>query len=127
MSDDPDADLRDLFHRLREHDHGAAPTFESMLPRASVAMPRSGRGLARAAGAGALAIAAGVFVMLQPRTVELGTIIVEAPVYAPPAWPALPTDFLLADAADSVRRLSLAPLPTADLGQAAFNPERGKQ
>jgi hypothetical protein len=122
MTSDSDADLREQFQVLRESDHAAVPAFESILSRAPGRTLRGGRGLAWAAG-GALVVvvvaAAEMFLMLQRPTVEPDAV-------ALPAWRS-PTDFLLADAAGSVQRLSWTPSPISGLGQPSFNSEQEKR
>jgi hypothetical protein len=118
MSTDPDADLRALLQELREYDRKAAPAFEGLLPAAMPAKRHVRPAFAWAVGGCAVAIAVGLFVIGQrPATAP------DATAAALPAWSA-PTDFLLADAANSVRILSSAPSPTSDLGSTSFNHER---
>jgi hypothetical protein len=119
LSTDLDTDLHELFHGLREHDCIAAPGFESTLASATAAKPRGMPAIAWAAGGCALAIAAALVLMPQRPTSEADAI-------ALPAWRA-PTDFLLADAAGSMQRLSWAPSPTADFGRTSFNPGKEKK
>ena len=115
MSADTDADLRERFRELREHDCAAAPAFESVLPLAPAGALRSRPGLAWTAGGFALAAVAGLFLILR-----LPPTALDVAAFALPAWPS-PTAFLLAGAGDSSRHLSWAPSPTSGLGQPSFN------
>jgi hypothetical protein len=116
MSNDPDADLHERFQALRESDRAAVPAFDTVLSRAPARTLRRRWGLAWTGGGAVLVAAAGLFLILQRPAAEIDAI-------ALPAWRS-PTDFLLADATDSVQRLSWAPSPTAGLGQPYFNSER---
>ena len=115
MRTDPDADLREWFQGMREHDCAAAPAFESILPHAPAQALRGGPGLAWTVGGFALVAAAGLFLILRPLTTPLDSAAV-----ALPAWQS-PTDFLLTRADGSLQRLSWAPSPTSELGQPSFN------
>jgi hypothetical protein len=112
---DPDADLREWFQGMREHDCAAAPAFESILPHAPARALRGGPRLAWTAGGFALVATAGLFLILRLPTTPLDSAAV-----ALPAWQS-PTDFLLAGVGDSLQRLSWAPSPTSVLSQPSFN------
>lgn len=114
MRTDADADLRERFRELREHDYAAVPTLESVLPHAPASAPRGGPGLAWSAGVFALAAAVGLYLILRPPTTALYVAAV-----ALPAWQSQ-TDFLLAGAGDSLQRLSWAPSPTSGLARPSF-------
>ena len=119
MRTDADADLRERFRELREHDCAAVPAFESVrlytpTPTPAPALRRR-PGLAWTAGGFALAAAMGLFLILRPPTIAL-----DVTAAALPAWQSQ-TDFLLAGTGDSLQRLSWAPLPTSGLARPSFN------
>jgi hypothetical protein len=120
MTSDSDTDLRERLQGLREHDHASAPAFETVLARAPARALRGRRGLAWAAGGRALVVvliaAAGLFLILHRPANEPDVVAVAA-------WHS-PTDFLLADAASSVQRLSWTPSPTTDFDRTSFNPHQ---
>ena len=115
MRHDTDADLRERFSELREHDGTAVPAFERVASQSSARRSRIRPALAWAAGGFALAFAAGLFPLLRlPTTTPLVAAV------AMPAWPSQ-TDFLLANADDSLQRLSWTSSPTSGLGHLTFN------
>ena len=117
MRTDADADLRECFRELREHDSAAAPAFESVRLYTPTPVPalRSRQGFAWTAGGFALAAAMGLFLILRPPTIAL-----DVTAAALPAWQSQ-TDFLLAGTGDSLQRLSWAPSPTSGLARPSFN------
>ena len=120
MRTDPDADLRERFLELREHDCAAAPGFESVrlyTPAPARAL-RNRPGLAWTAGGFVLAAVMGVFLILRPPTTAL-----DATAAALPAWQSQ-TDFLLVGTGDALQRLSWAQSPTSGLVRPSFNHSR---
>jgi hypothetical protein len=115
MNADADADLRERFRELREHDGQAAPAFESVLLHTSARARHGPSRLVWTTGGFALATAVGLFLILRAPEPAL-----DAAAAALPAWPSQ-TDFLLAGAGDSSQRLSWSPSPTSVLGQPSFN------
>ena len=121
MRTDSDADLRERFRELREHDFAAAPAFESVRLYAPTPTPtpararRSRPGLAWTAGGFALTAAMGFFLILRPPAPAL-----DVTAAALPAWQSH-TEFLLAGTGDSLQRLSWAPSPTSGLARPSFN------
>jgi hypothetical protein len=113
MRTDADADLRERFLQLREHDCAAAPAYESV--RLYTPASRSRPGLAWTACGFVLAAAMGIFLILRPPTTTL-----DATAAALPAWQSQ-TDFLLAGTGDALQRLSWAPSPTSGLVRPTFN------
>jgi hypothetical protein len=110
-----DADLRERFRDLREHDGVAAPAFASVLTRASAPMRRGRSRLAWTAAGFAMAAVAGVFLILRPPDAGLDFAVV-----ALPPWPTQ-TDSLMASVSDSSQFLTWSPSPTSMLGQPSFN------
>ena len=115
MRHDADADLRERFSELREHDRSAMPVFDKVALQASTRGLQIRPVLAWTAGGFALAAAVGLFPLLRAPTTEL-----DAAAVAMPAWQSQ-TDFLLANAGDSLQRLSWTSSPTSGLGHLTFN------
>lgn len=115
MRADSDADLRERFRELREHDNLAAPAFESVLMHASARMRHGWSRLVWTAAGFTLTAVVGFVLILRPPSTELDT----AAVTLPP-WPTQ-TDFLMASMSDPSQRLTWSPSPTSGLGQPSFN------
>jgi hypothetical protein len=117
MSNYPDEDLHERFRGLREQDLAAAPAFDGFVQRLTVRPPPHARTRRLWQGIAVGIVAGCLFLLIFPNH--------PPPVVAMPAWHS-PTDFLLADAAGSLQRLSWAPLPATDFGQTSLNPDREK-
>ena len=115
----PDADLREWFRDLRQHDCAATPAFESVLARAPAPL-RAWQRLAWVGAGFALVAVAGLLLILrEPPTADVAAV-------ALPAWHS-PTDFLLARADDSLSPVPWAPSPTSSLGQPISNRHRERR
>ncbi len=115
-----DADLRERFRELREHDDAAVPEFEFAPAPAPARHPHARRilvaGLAWAAVGLMATVALTTWLMLAPPPAAPDLAAV-----ALPAW-RTPTDSLLASTGAPVRRLAWSTLPTDELGRPSFNP-----
>jgi hypothetical protein len=115
MNTDSDADLREQFRDLQEHDSLSVPAFESVLVRTPTRKRNAWPRRAWAAGGLAAVAAVGLLLMIRPPAPELDTAAV-----ALPPWPTQ-TDSLMASASDPAQGLAWSPSPTSGLGQPSFN------